>query len=605
VKKKGSALRKALVIIAVIAVLAGAMFGARAVINGKRSVGVIHVMDIADTWIDYSSQGYGQISQGGIQQVWNDTSMLISKIYVSEGDSVKKGDPLIQYDTAQAELRADDKRIEYEMARRDLSNAQERLAYIKTFRANQKPEPELKLYQDPVDIAVDENGQIIVVSGQRSVLEVIDSEVRRIIIDVNTDTPITRRTFETLLSYDPDVILPEPDVPEGDGKEESGQQDPADPAAPADPGDTEDQDEPSGPDDPEPDDPEPVPPGKEVQPQREFIFRIWANCPDMDSVQIASVSNNPEEDGIPRARWLALCFGHEEGEEEPLFMFSAVYGVDGMSGKVEEAPDELIAPVFVFKKERDSAEVPETERYTQGEINRMLQEQNALVRDLNIEVAQAELDWREAKQSAGDGIVRAAHDGVVVSVRDPYSAGRDEAMIQVSSGEGYQIISTISEMQLQEVRVGDHIQVMMWSNGMTYDGTIVKISPYPTQYSMSYSSGGNMSYYQFTADLDCQDELQPWDGGEIRFGSEGQQQGDTFAIEACFVREENGRSYVLAADEDDRLYKKYVEIGRILYGGWSLEITGGLSLDDYIAFPYGKNAVEGARADRDAEVYKW
>ena len=593
-KKKGSALRKAIVIIAVIAVLAGAMFGARAVINGKRSVGVIHVMDIADTWIDYSSQGYGQISQGGIQQVWNDTSMLISKIYVSEGDRVKKGDPLIQYDTAQAELRADDKRIEYEMARRDLSNAKERLAYIKTFRANQKPEPELKLYQDPVDIAVDEDGKIIVVSGQRSVLEVIDGEVRRIIVDVNIDTPVTRRTFETLLSYDPDAILPEPDLPEEGDTEEPAQQDPGDPDEP------EDQDAPE-----DPDDPEPAPPGKEVQPQREFIFRIWANCPDMDSVQIASVSNRPEEDGLPRKRWLETVFRHEEGEEESVFTFSEVYSVDDMNGKVDEAPDALIAPVFNFRKERASAEVPETERYTQSEINRMLQEQNALVRDLNIEVAQAELDWREAKQSAGDGIVRAAHDGVVVSVRDPYSAGRDEAMIQVSSGDGYQIISTISEMQLKEVSVGDHIQVTMWSNGMTYDGTIVKISPYPTQYSMSYSSGGNMSYYQFTADLDCQDELQPWDGGEIQFGSEGKQQGDTFAIEACFVREENGRSYVLAADEDDRLYRKYVEIGRILYGGWSLEITGGLSLDDYIAFPYGKNAVEGARADRDAEVYKW
>ena len=117
-KKKGSALRKALVITAVIAVLAGAMFGARAIINRNRSVGVIQVMNIADTWIDYGSQGYGQISQGGIQQVWNDTSMLIQKIYVSEGDRVKKGDPLIQYDTAQAELRADDCRIQYEMARR-------------------------------------------------------------------------------------------------------------------------------------------------------------------------------------------------------------------------------------------------------------------------------------------------------------------------------------------------------------------------------------------------------------------------------------------------------------------------------------------------------
>ena len=602
-KKKGSALRKALVITAVIAVLAGAMFGARAIINRNRSVGVIQVMNIADTWIDYGSQGYGQISQGGIQQVWNDTSMLIQKIYVSEGDRVKKGDPLIQYDTAQAELRADDCRIQYEMARRDLSNAEERLAYIKTFRPNQKPEPERKLYPDPVDITVSEDGQLVIVSGERSVLEVIDGQVRRILIDVNTDTPITRRTFETLLNYDPDAILPEPVVPGQDDEEVPA--DPEDPSVPVDPDAPVDPGEPSDPEDPEdPDDPEPTPPGKEVQPQREFIFRIWAHCIDMDSVQIASVSNKPEENGIPRKRWLETFFRHEDDEEEPVFTFSTVYGVDEMNGKIEESPDELIKPVLNFKKERASAEVPETERYSQSEINRMLQEQNSLVRSLRIDVAQAELDWKEARQSAGDGIVRAAHDGVVVSVRDPYSS-QGEPMIQVSSGDGYQIMSTVSEMQLSEVSVGDHITVMMWSNGMTYDGTIVKISQYPTQYSMSYSSGGNVSYYQFIADLDCQDELQPWDGGEIQFGEGSGGQGDTFAIQAMFIREENGRSYVLAADENDRLYKKYVEIGRILYGGWSVEITGGLSLDDWIAFPYGKNAVEGARADRNAEGMIW
>ena len=31
----------------------------------------------------------------------------------------------------------------------------------------------------------------------------------------------------------------------------------------------------------------------------------------------------------------------------------------------------------------------------------------------------------------------------------------------------------------------------------------------------------------------------------------------------------------------------------------------GLTEDDYIAFPYGKNAVEGARADRNAEGMIW
>ena len=78
-----------------------------------------------------------------------------------------------------------------------------------------------------------------------------------------------------------------------------------------------------------------------------------------------------------------------------------------------------------------------------------------------------------------------------------------------------------------------------------------------------------------------------------------------FALEACFVREEGGRNYVLKAGDDGRLEKQYVEVGRILYGGWSVEIISGLGMEDYIAFPYGKNAVEGARADYESGVMAW
>ena len=37
----------------------------------------------------------------------------------------------------------------------------------------------------------------------------------------------------------------------------------------------------------------------------------------------------------------------------------------------------------------------------------------------------------------------------------------------------------------------------------------------------------------------------------------------------------------------------------------SFEVYGGLSLEDYIAFPYGKNAVEGAKADYESGVTGW
>ncbi len=638
-------------------VLVGGIFIARKIIDGRRSVAVTPVMYIADTWIDGGSYGYGQISQGGTQQVWNDSSMLISRIYVSEGDRVSKGDALMQYDVTQARLQEDSCRIEYEMAQRDLDKAKDRLAYIKTFRPNERPEPLRMIYEEPVDLEWNEKeNKLEILSGKASVEEWIKDGVYGITINVNPDTPITRRTFETLLSYDENARLPEPDVPPAEGgdvpREQTGPADPAgqtDPAAPGESG----QEGGQGQEGTEPGGDTPEEDGrKDPQPQRNFTFVIWDHYEGMDSVKIATVSSRPDENGLPRQRWLETVLPREkekeepeggEGKEEdkdkepagevnadgdkeknkeqgqegkneeqqggeetvkpePVYCFFSVYAVDGMSGSITEKIPELEKDVFTFSKLRANVQVPEPERYSRREINTMLAEQSSLVRSLEIDVSQANLDWKKAKQTATDGVVRAAHDGVVTSVGSPYSGSGSEPLIQVSSADGYQMVSTISEYQLSSVHVGDEISVTMWSNGMTYSGRIIKISPYPASNNMSYSYGsGEISYYQYTAELDCEDELQPWDGGEVQMGGQSPQ-GDVFAIQASFLRDEGGRSYVMKAGEDGRLVKQFVETGRILYGGWTVEILGGLTLDDYIAFPYGKNAVEGAKVDYDSEV---
>ena len=571
--KKNKTLRRIISATAVLAVLAGAMFGARAMIDRRRKIPVVAVSNIADMWYDTGSSGYGQISQGGVQQVWNDSGKLVSQIYVSPGDRVKKGDPLVQYDISEARLEADNCRILYEMAKRDLNKAQERLEYINTFRPNERPEPVRMIFEEPVDIAgIKEGGGLDIISGSDSVEEVLQDGKALYIININTFTPITKRTFETLLSYDPHAENPEPDFEEdpenySEGEEEIQSEEQASPL--------------------------------------NFCFRIWANCEDMDSVQIATVTPSMDEAArTPIQGWFAENGWAETGDEQ-FFFFSDVYSVDEMTGNVEEKISDLIGKVFAFKKERSNAQIPETERYSQREIDRMIREQNDLIRELKIDVAQAELNWREAKQSSGDGIVRAAHDGIVMSVGDPYDSYGGEPFIQVGSGEGYQIVSTLTELQLGSVKVGDTITVNMWSNGMTYKGTIVKISPYPTDNSMSYYGSGNVSNYQFIADLECEDELQTWDGGEIILDSASDGKEVLFALMSAYVGEEGGRNYVLKAGEDGRVYRQYVETGKVVYSGWYVEIISGLSLDDYIAFPYGKNAVEGAKADYDSGVEKW
>ena len=140
-KGKASKWKKPLIAVIVLAVLIGSMFGARAYVSSGKTAPVTQVMNVADTWVEDATSGYGQISQGGIQNVYLDKSMLVQKMFVSVGDVVNKGDPLIQYDAKQAELQVESYRIQLEVAKRDLKEARELLAYYKTFKPYVEPQP--------------------------------------------------------------------------------------------------------------------------------------------------------------------------------------------------------------------------------------------------------------------------------------------------------------------------------------------------------------------------------------------------------------------------------------------------------------------------------
>ncbi len=74
----------------------------------------------------------------------------------------------------------------------------------------------------------------------------------------------------------------------------------------------------------------------------------------------------------------------------------------------------------------------------------------------------------------------------------------------------------------------------------------------------------------------------------------GAEQANGIYIEKAYVRDEDGRKYVLKAGEDNRLTKQYVKTGKT-YWGYTVEIVEGLTMEDRIAFPYGKTAKEGIK----------
>ena len=69
---------------------------------------------------------------------------------------------------------------------------------------------------------------------------------------------------------------------------------------------------------------------------------------------------------------------------------------------------------------------------------------------------------------------------------------------------------------------------------------------------------------------------------------------DKLYIPKAYIREENGEYFVFIADERGRLKKQVIETGAIMYGYYQ-EVKNGLTTEDLIAFPYGKDVKEGVK----------
>ena len=151
-------------------------------------------------------------------------------------------------------------------------------------------------------------------------------------------------------------------------------------------------------------------------------------------------------------------------------------------------------------------------------------------------------------------------------------------------------------MELGSVKVGDTVSISSWMTGAACEGTIVSIDDYPTTSGNSWGDGNrNVSYYPFKAFVEEDAALQANDYVDIQYQKAGtQEQGNSLYLQSWFIRTDNGKSYVMARNEDGRLEQRWVQTGRDLWGSYT-QIRGGLTTDDYVAFPYGRDVVEGAR----------
>ncbi len=550
-------LKKGIIIAACAVGVCGAVWGGLTIArNAQRSdVKVYSVNDfcMTDYWGDTSSTS-GMVTTDKIQKVFLSSSQTVNKVWVAEGDSVRKGDKLISYDSTLTQASVEQAKIDYDRQDESLTTAKNELEYLKKAKNKETLKQEL----DKLNAELD------------ALKKKYDEDPDH---PYNGDAPVTEGAIK---DYKKTMA-----VKGADGSDQTVN----------------------------------------------VLYYSWLSTSRLNDSKVTEILTNlatlrADKDHPSVDTYVVLVQRYEDKvggyvDNTVGLVITETYTA-GDDTAVPAVPDSRSVS---FSVRSDLPEFEDTERkYDDAAIKRLQQkinlanmylensmEQKDLAKaivDKAQEVKEKEVNLRLAKLSLdkktkelGDGNVYAEFDGTVKAVRNADEAyNNSEAVIELSGGGGYYVTGTLSEMELGSVKVGDTVSISSWMTGAACEGTIVSIDDYPTTSGNSWGDGNrNVSYYPFKVFVEEDAGLQANDYVDIQYQKAGtQEQGSSLYLQSWFIRTDNGKSYVMARGEDGRLEQRWVQTGRDLWGSYT-QIRGGLTTDDYLAFPYGRDVVEGAR----------
>ena len=252
---------------------------------------------------------------------------------------------------------------------------------------------------------------------------------------------------------------------------------------------------------------------------------------------------------------------------------------------------------FFFPEETDGGfsfpEIDYGSGMTAAEIAKLCREQEKKIKDLTADAVITQSEYNLMLREFSDGSIRATLDGVVVGLLTEEEARQNKLpMLKVSGGGGFYVRGSVSELEKDKLKPGQEVSVNDWNTGMMYTGTVESIGDFPIQDEGWNGMGNpNASYYPFRVFIDGTADLQEGSYVSVTYSAAEAENG--IYLENPFLRTDDGEPYVYVRGKNGKLEKRTVTTGKSLWGSYT-EICSGLTADDYVAFPYGKNVRPGA-----------
>ena len=622
--------------------LAGTGIGAGLMQMKKNSVKTVNVTPVSGLLQQYYSSNTtidGTVTASATQTVSGDKDLIVDQVYVAKGDAVKKGDPLISFDTTLVEMELNIAKLKKQKQEQDLNKAQARLKSLQNggpveesdggANADSSDIPDSSAADSGDNLtpdttlssAADLNGNYLAVAFRPLLLNAftdggeVDGETEAVEGTENGQSEETNAEEDTEQSINDTPSYGDPSASDfGDGTENSF--DDSSQLTPT-PTPTIDQNMTDG---EEPFyqklDGKTIPytgTGTEEDP---YIF-LCSSAKEKVTVtggffnKMAGYSEDGTQIEHQGGYWYQLEFhqsdkiGNYEDRKESC---TGYYLING--SLLEKSVYEFAEVEFTLADASRYENADDADDDNNGGGNNTepagttvsradaIKYQNSKIASLKLDIQESDIKISQLEKKANKKLVSSKLDGSVSYVGDVSSGTTTDgkALLKVKSADGYYVVGAVSELMLDTVKEGTKLSCTSYTSGQ-FEAEIMDVSEYPVDSSNYYGDNNpNVSYYAFTAVVDDKSlQFDTPDYVMVELQNSAADNG-SMVLSKAFVKSENGKNYVYK-DDNGVLKKQEIRVGATVDSGYDIIIKGGISSDDKLAFPYGKDVVEGAKTN--------
>ena len=566
-----------------VAIAAGIVLGAKAKAESKGTARVVSASDANESSVlafgyDDAEDGYyGILKKGSVQSITLNPEMKIQDVLVKKGDTVKKGDKIFTYDLNSLKIELAESENDVKTTENEIKIAENELEVLKKLQPSEnapqtvipneqnEDEPPEETFDIPTPEPLPKFEYEKKITVKSKPLSGNGSYEDPFVFNVGEDTIVTKEYLKTLAKDEKNSKFAVFNVCDPTGR------------------------------------------------------TMFSRLVDGSKIDLEKVSDWNVSDGVTINPLGGYSFNGGSASFAEFMINSADVSSeipeDMPQGDMELPEDFEDIPTEQFEQEQpgqlnqntfnpDDEITLATHNYvfSKNELKTMIEQKESDIETLKRKKEQAALNVRKANKALESGAETANIDGSVTFLaQDKNHLSETGAYVIITSNSGMSVSSSVGEFSLSDISIGQKMTVTNHSDGSVCMGEVTSISDIPIKSDTMTAESMTESSYEFVVTVDEALKLDDENSGvQIRPAVE-ESDSNSLIFYTIFVRSEGGKYYMLVANQDNVLEKRYVKVGRKIFG-YYIEVLDGISKDDKIAVAYGKNQEGMPVTDGDYET---